>query len=513
MSGNSHHPDRLDRVGGYNIDAIRIHPSTGEKALKIEFGFVTELNIYEDIQSNAITGSMEIVDTYNLIGNAELQGNERLSFILETPGRGAAGMVATVDASEETGYPFFIYSITDRRPVSETTMTYTIYFCSNELARNTRLRVNRTFDGDLGRMAVKILKDPNGLNTKKPVFFEPTRNQDTVLMPNLRPFDAINLIAKKALSGNANGAGYYFYETAKGFYFRSVENMLAYQSTFPRPQIRTLKYERPTNSGDMASRKLHTQLHNVQSFEFINKFDTLANQALGTYASRVITYNIFDKSYAISDYDYHRQYGQLIHTDTTEEPRSRHNYPIARNPIDNDPKEIANTGDKTISDYPESRIILQPSTRYLHGDNTGVFGTSTDNEGLTEAIRISQKNQVHNSTVLKLVIPGLSEMQAGDVIRFDYPRMEPNKGDLAETYYPYDPKYSGRYLITKLRHRVIQDEYQMVLECIKDSVYEAQSEVAGEQYYLNPSEPRGAENLYEKEDGLAEVMTDDLGGI
>ena len=167
---NDRHPERLDRVGGYNIDAIRIHPSTGEEALKIEFGFVTELNIYEDIQNNAITGSMEIVDTYNLIGNAQLQGNERLSFKLETPGRGVAGMVATVDASEETGYPFFIYSITDRRPVSETTMTYTIHFCSNELARNTRLRVNRTFDGDLGRMAVKILKDPDGMNTKKPVF-------------------------------------------------------------------------------------------------------------------------------------------------------------------------------------------------------------------------------------------------------------------------------------------------------------------------------------------------------
>jgi len=358
-------------------------------------------------------------------------------------------------------------------------------------------------------MAVKILKDPDGLNTKKPVFFEPTRNQDTVLMPNLRPFDAVNLIAKKALSGNANGAGYYFYETAKGFYFRSVENMLAYQSTFPRPQIRTLKYERPTIGGDMVSRKVHTHLHNVQSYEFINKFDTLANQALGTYASRVITYNLYDKSYAINDYDYHRQYGQLIHTDTTEDARTKHNYPIARNPIDNDPKEIANAGDKTISDYPESRIILQPSTRYLHNENTGVFGTSTDSEGLTEAIRISQKNQVHNSTILKLVIPGLSEMQAGDVIRFDYPRMEPNKGDLVETYYPYDPKYSGRYLITKLRHRVIQDEYQMVLECIKDSVYEAQSEVAGEQYYLNPSEQRPAEDLYQKEDGLAEVMTDD----
>ncbi len=130
--------------------------------------------------------------------------------------------------------------------------------------------------------------------------------------------------------------------------------MLAYQSTFPRPQIRTLKYERPTIGGDMVSRKVHTHLHNVQSYEFINKFDTLANQALGTYASRVITYNIFDKSYAINDYDYHRQYGQLIHTDTTEDARTKHNYPIARNPIDNDPKEIANAGDKTISDYPES---------------------------------------------------------------------------------------------------------------------------------------------------------------
>ena len=36
----------------------------------------------------------------------------------------------------------------------------------------------------------------------------------------------------------------------------------------------------------------------------------------------------------------------------------------------------------------------------------------------------------------------------------------------------YDPQYSGRYVITKIRHRVSKQDYKMVLECRKDSVRE-----------------------------------------
>ena len=31
-------------------------------------------------------------------------------------------------------------------------------------------------------------------------------------------------------------------------------------------------------------------------------------------------------------------------------------------------------------------------------------------------------------------------------------------------------QYSGPYIITKIRHKVTQDDYVMVLECVKDSI-------------------------------------------
>ena len=75
-------------------------------------------------------------------------------------------------------------------------------------------------------------------------------------MPNLRPFDAINLLASKALLNNAKGAGYYFYETTKAFYFRSVENMIADQSTDPRKVTRVFRYERPTSTPSLVQEDL-----------------------------------------------------------------------------------------------------------------------------------------------------------------------------------------------------------------------------------------------------------------
>ena len=48
-------------------------------------GVITELNIFEDIENNvSVTGSMYLLDNYNIVTEAGLQGNERLSFKLST---------------------------------------------------------------------------------------------------------------------------------------------------------------------------------------------------------------------------------------------------------------------------------------------------------------------------------------------------------------------------------------------------------------------------------------------
>ena len=344
------HSEVLEQVEDYKISDIVIRNAVGER-LNIPVGVITELNIFEDIENNAVTGSMYLLDNYNIVTEAGLQGNERLSFKLSTPGRQRAGFNHIVDASEETGYPYHIYAVKQRRPASEKVMVYEVLFASRELMMNTRKRVNRAFKGRLDAQVIKILRDKNGINTRKRILLEPTRNRDTVVMPNLRPFDAINLLASKALSGNAKGSGYYFYETTKGFYFRSVENMIADQSTDPRKVTRVFRYERPTSTPSLGARRFDTQRTNVIEYRFLQHFNTLTNQALGTYASNVITYNIFDKSYDSRKYKYHDHYSRHMHTDTDKElPESKRSYPIAQNPVDRDPKEGNAIGDKTVSD-------------------------------------------------------------------------------------------------------------------------------------------------------------------
>jgi len=473
----------LDFPSDYNLDKIFLINALGDP-LELKMGIITELNIYEDINANAVTGSMHIFDANNIISNAKLHGNERLTFKLSTPGT-SGKREDTVDATQETGYPFHIYALTDRKILSDTTMTYTLHFCSKELLRNVRTRVSKAYNGGLAESVVSILRDKNGLNSRKDIYYEETRNADKIVIPGMRPFDAVNMISRKALSRNAKGAGYYFYETTKGFHFRSYESMLAYQGLYNRDEILTLTYQ--VELVDNLNNRKYSNQHNVDSYEFIQHFDTLAQQAMGTYSSRVITHNIYDKSYNVNDYHYHDQFSTMFHTDQVGNA-SKRNFPMSDTPVDFDPKEGGVPGDKTVSDYPNSQVVLQGSTRFLHGENTGIFGTSTDNEGLTEAIRMSQENQVENSTRVKLTIPGHSYLQVGDVVRFLLPSLEPNKGEF--TGRGSDEFHSGRYLVIKLRHRVILGQYKMVLTCIKDSVYNKLSGIPNE-YYSGKQPPNG----------------------
>ena len=107
-----------------------------------------------------------------------------------------------------------------------------------------------------------------------------------------------------------------------------------------------------------------------------------------------------------------------------------------------------------------------PTTQYAHNEDTGAFGIDVEQDGITEAARVSQKNSVVAGTKLKMTIKGQSNLQVGDAIRFNILSVE-NKQDSEGKQ---DPHYSGRYIIENMRHRVTNNEYIQVIECAKDSV-------------------------------------------
>ena len=484
----------LEHPGDYKLPNIILIPSHGGDGIEIK-NMVIELNIYEDIYNNAVTGTIGILDSTNLIQTLPLTGTETLAFKLVTPGaEGDANLI--VDATETTGYPFHIYKLTDRRQVKEGPESYVLHFTSRELFRNIRTRVSQAYNGSLDLSARRIFTDKLGLDGRKKFVYEPTRNSDKVVIPNMHPFDAINLLASKALSKNGNSAGYLFYETTKAFYFRSFENMLANQTVFSRKEELELKFS-PKNvgAGKGKSKSVYSKeynQHNVDSYSFTQHYDTITQQALGTYGSNVIMHNIYDKTYTETPFNYHKYFSEEYHADRTSSKRgSQLHYPVTKTPVDED--------GLSISEYPNSRIILSPTTRYLHNKATGKFGTSEEGEGLTEARMISRDNQTLSSNILQLQLPGHSYVEAGDVIKFDLPSQEPRKG--AYRGHIEDDYHSGRYVIMLLRHQIQKEGHLMVLDCVKDSVANP---------YPEEEEYQGA---IKKRAELVDVYEDDEGKI
>ena len=478
----SQHSDNYDFAGDYNLNGIILQAHDGTGGIFGEGGVdimeqVQELNIYEGITQTAVYGTLVIVDSTNLIANLPIQGTERLFFKLSTPGTSKIQHI--VDASEETGHPFYVYKVSNKQQAKQGTLVYTIHFASREFMRNIRTKVSQAYSGKMSSMVQEIMADKQGLDSRKTLYYEETKNQDKIVMPNISPFKAISLVAKRALPKHGQGVGYYFYETTKGFYFQSWENMCA-NGTKTRDPIQKYYYQ-PRNITDPAleastsinDNKVVQDLKSVETYKFINNFhDTAAAQALGTYGHRVISYNLYNKSFTPTDYNYHKEFNKTVHADYTDDAGLTGTAPQVReNPVDFDVKQDGE-GHKGVSDYAESMVSLSPTTQFLHDDATGGYGTDVADDGKFEGIRNSQRMQINAGTTIEMTVPGQSNIQPGHVINFQLRPVEPEGLTFAEKK-NYDPQYSGRYIITKVRHRVTKQDYKMVFECKKDSVRES----------------------------------------
>jgi hypothetical protein len=448
----------IEFAGDFDLPSIVLHnhknkgrPVDGNKTGVDIKQMVQEFNIYENMYKGAMTGSLVISDAVNLIGNLPIQGTERLTFKLATPGQDP------IDCSDETGNPMYIYKLTDKQQHNDGMQIYVLHFCSREFLRNLRTKVSKAYSGTFDQMVNAIMYDKELLDTRKKVFFQKTRNQDKIVVPNRRPFSAISMMCKRALAENSKSAGYYFWETSKGFHFRSWESLCVEATGRKRKSKQTFRYMPMNITDDNVDEKILHDFTSVEEYKFVNNFhDVAANTALGTYAHRVITHNLYDKSYRHDDYHYHDSYRLTKHT----EP----NVPIVDSAVDYD--------DNGISDYPESRVTVMPTTQFAHGEDTGAYGIEVEQDGKTEGLRESLVNQTIAGTKLVMTVKGQSILEVGDVIRFDLISVE-NRVNSAGRL---DPQYSGRYIITKIRHRVTKDDYKMVLECSKDSVAQPYSD-------------------------------------
>ena len=442
----------IERPGNFIVTDIHIIPyhREGDEGIfrQIITDQVVEFSIYESIENNFLSGDMTIVDGVNLINMLPLTGFERLEFKLYTPGEQKG-----YDFSVKTGHPMMITGIRNKAMLKDRIQSYVLEFCSLERVKNDLTRVSRSFSGTTDNIILDVCRTE--LDTKKNLILEPSKSIAKYVAPRSRPIEVINEVAKLSESKNFENAGFLFYETGIGFHCKSYESMFCDSSGTARP-IKA-KYSPKINAyrDEKGNRDIVNALQSVSAFRVKSQYNTLRHLAAGTYASRMIIHDNFNKTFKEIDYDYHTQYGLENHLESDSEGQKRPDNGIV--PFFNFSKG------KTISDFKEGKLHFQSYTDKVHND----YDFLGRNSNVTQK-RIAQKAAL-SSIILELDLPGFTGISVGDVVHFTHPSFKPISKTAEKDF---DPYLSGRYLISSIRHMVnlkLTKKHTMLVELVKDS--------------------------------------------
>jgi hypothetical protein len=426
-----------------NVKSIIIQAANGTW-VEISNQFV-EINIWQDIYKNFTSGNIVLLDAHDLISKVPIVGEETISIIIQKPG-----------SDKETTDTYSTYSVSNRKYASESSQVYQINFCSSHAIINNLTRVSKSYTGTYVDIAKQIFIDSFytvpfgyiGAQKKIQVLDESqSLETDTVVIPNLHPFDAINWVLSKAHQTH-HSANYAFYEISGGFHIRSFNDLVNSKSQgeiFFTPK----NIERIENASQ--------NIHNADEFNIVRLPNHLESIRNGTYAATVIEHDMLEKKINTKVYNYKDNFLNSNRLQPGEN-QDRSTYRVA---TDKKGFLLNHNGDafnKRVWEFSESKFYVESEHKYKHD------GIDNESNQPASMLRNAYFNQL-DSIIVNVLVPGDARLQIGKVVKFNLR----SYGTIEDTATPNDKLISGRYLITKARHIIKNNEYTTVLELSKDT--------------------------------------------
>ena len=433
----------IQHAGEYDLSDLKLFTGSGE-VLNLDINYLS-LDIYENIFSNGLTGTLLISDTNNLIMNAPITGQEFLSFKIKTP---------TIEnlAIDFTKHVMAVYKI-DYRKASRGNEIFQLHFCSPELLRNSRTRISKAYEGNISDIVGKILKDDKSVNTKKELFIEDTLGIKKIVSPNKNPYSLIRDLTTDAIGTNGS-PHFVFFENLDGIHFRTLESLYTQGSS--GEFIASDKGNIDFQKGGVTN--IEEDLKRVLDYEMASNNDTKRNIKSGMFASKTVSHNIYQKNYDIRVYDYFEEFN-----DNVRVSGGVNDYPI----YNKAPVDFANK----LSDFKDAKIYMHGTSKDTNGFDTQHYeGTSTNytpnDIQKTISKRTAKNTELDSGIKINMEINGNTTIKTGSIIDFQLPIVGTNHtGDSFDVY------HSGKFLITKARHSFDKtaNRYRMYISTVKDS--------------------------------------------
>jgi hypothetical protein len=421
------------------------------KGLEIDITNLLEnINIYEDIYSNAISGDLLFKDTNNLVLNAPIIGEEKLSLKIQTPQQ--SPKLHNDDETSVIDYvttPLQVYKINTVAQANDSALLVSVNFTTQESFRNQISRISQSYKGDPADIVEKILRDQNYLDSTRKLFVEPTANHVKMVVPNKKPFTTIQHLCEISNSKQHKEApSYIFYETTKGFHFRSIDGLCDQEPSM------VYKENIPNQLSEKGTIDPVKNLETITEMSVLSTKDTIYNMSEGFYSSKLRVHDLYNKTLKDYDFNYLENFEKDTHTDGKS--------PIISKATD------ART-QKSLVDYPDTKLYVSTTSATKHFYETEDYPYQSDNLEKTLQRRKSRMRQFERGIKLQIQVPGQTYSQAGDIIELNIAASSSGTED------KLDKQLSGKHLVTTIRHEFkmgADPRHQIYMETVKDSLEE-----------------------------------------
>lgn len=393
-----------------------------------------EINLYDSIFMPVSSGNILIKDAVSLARGLMFDGSDVL--LLE---------IHKSENSEVIKYKksFRIYSQSNRRNSGLNSEIYSLNFVSDEMIYSDQQRVNQSYDGFLySEIADKILLDYLNVSEKdKKGTFDKTIGIKKLVIPNLRPLEAIEWCAKRSVD-EKKSPNFLFFQNRLGFNYASLSNLLT------RPEILEVKFH-PKN---MESNSPLDEMQSVRALEIITDYNEIEKIRLGVNAGKFIGFDLITRVIKSKDIAYKDHFESLKH--------GNENYNIT---------DIINRGKKKNVEMFDSKKVLsnfgeyRKYSEYIKSHDPTSIQKEDDIEDFAFHRIAILKNLM--SRRLKIVLPGNFDLSSGFNVKLIAPYFSSKERDQSDE----DPIMSGKYLIVAARHVIGFDKHETLLEIATSS--------------------------------------------
>jgi len=298
---------------------------------------------------------------------------------------------------------------------------------SGEFIRNENTRITKRYDGKISDHVKQILTEGNsiGLKTKKDISdIDETLNNCNFIGEYKKPFYIINWLSRKSISAEnqkkGKSAGYFFFETADGFHFKSIDSL------FAQEQKKSIIFNESPGIPEG---------YDLKALEYSkdNNVNVQNKLKMGAYSTRTILFDPFTTYYEVA----------TLNAETNKDDLKLGGKKLPKLNDEFNNKEANKEFTRTTYHFLDKGTLAT-------GDTTQQLEKKDEQNFEYKDIlnqSIMRYNQFFSSTAI-VTIPGDFSLHAGEVVYLDVPQLEEKKGENVSK------QNSGLYIIAGLTHYI-----------------------------------------------------------